>query len=77
MQVDDLPVVSSKKCDQILCEIGLVLFAQATDDGAIQCDPLWILGVGDVDEHVAGVHVRVEEVVIKDLGKEGFDAFVS
>ena len=58
-----------QKCDQILCEwIGVV--RSGYSDGAIhdpRTDP-W--GSNGLDEHVAGVHVRVEEVVIKDLGKE-------
>ena len=40
-------------------------------------DITWISGVGYVDLNIPRVHVSMEKVVLKHLGKECFDAFMS
>ena len=74
MQASHFAVIPAEKCQHILGQVILVLGFQRANDAAVDRNVARVLGVGNVDKYVAGVHVRVEKRVAEDLGKKDLDA---
>ena len=73
VQFGDPQVVLVEEGEKVFCQVGLVFVRQASDHCAVDRDVARVLRVGDVDEYVPGMHVRMEEVVFEDLREERLD----
>ena len=67
MEFCDLSVVFVEESDDIPREVGLVLFGQLSDDGAIDSDVAGVGRIGNVDENVSRMHVGMKKVVVEYL----------
>ena len=77
MQIYNLAIVPVEECQDVLRKVVDVLAIQRSNDCAVQGDITWVCGVGYVDLNIPRVHISMEKVVLKHLGKECFNAFMS
>jgi hypothetical protein len=74
LKIGDAAVVAAEEREKVFGEILLIELAQAADDAEVDRGIARILGIRDIDEYVAGVHVGVEKIVAEYLREKDIDA---
>ena len=74
MEPGHLSVILIEEGQEVPRQVILINLRERTDDGAVDGDVARVGGVREVHKDIAGVHIGVEKVVLKNLGKERFHA---
>ena len=74
MQGGNSCIVALEERDEILGQVMLVAGLQGADDAEIDRRVARVLGILGLHENISRMHVGMEKIVPKDLGKENLDA---
>ena len=74
VQLCNAPIIAFEKGQKIFGEVVAIIARQRADNAEIDGNISRVIGLSRIDKNIAGMHIGVEKIVAKNLGKKDFHA---